>query len=223
MENSFPNAMKNWEHLPPEIRLMILEATTEQKSPGWSSLASVCKEWQAFIEKKNFRSLRLQVPCLDEFQRIVIRQRKLVQHIQLDIEGGPYARWNKPSPMCSIIEQATRKLSSILSTLEPDISLTVELNRHASDDDSHMVKLIYFSSDDGETSTHGVEGINSRWHDPGLIWFDELTIPGYIITLGLIEKKLPKGFLPKLRRNERYWIPAIPSPAHLPDSAAYHE
>lgn len=45
---------------------MVLEAITQQKHPGWASVASVCKEWQLSIEKQNFRRLKLQASCLDD-------------------------------------------------------------------------------------------------------------------------------------------------------------
>jgi hypothetical protein len=72
---------------------MILETITQQKFPGWASVASVCKEWQFPIEKQNFRRLKLQASCLDDFER-VIRQserRRLVRHIWLDVELPEYS------------------------------------------------------------------------------------------------------------------------------------
>ncbi|KAK6949064.1 hypothetical protein Daesc_009137 [Daldinia eschscholtzii] len=44
-----------WGSLPAEIRLMILEAVAHQKSPGWGSLASVCREWRAFLNEGIWR------------------------------------------------------------------------------------------------------------------------------------------------------------------------
>ena len=80
-----------WRSLPAEIRLTILETIAQQKHRGWASLASVCKDWQHVIEKQNFRLLKLQVSCLDGFERLVIRQRHLVQNIQLNIELPRYS------------------------------------------------------------------------------------------------------------------------------------
>jgi hypothetical protein len=75
----------SWASLPAEIRLMILEAIAQQKHPGWASLAAVCREWQLVIEKRNFHQLTLGLSCLDDFERLVVRQRTLVRHIWLDI------------------------------------------------------------------------------------------------------------------------------------------
>lgn len=79
-----------WESLSAELRLMILEIHTRQKNPGWASCAAVCKEWQLFIEKKNFHRMRLPASCLDEFKHMVIRQRDIVRHIQFIIELPEY-------------------------------------------------------------------------------------------------------------------------------------
>ena len=79
-----------WISLPAEIRLMILDAITQQKHPGWASSASVCKEWQLAIEKRNFHRLTLQVSCLGDFERLIVRQRNLVHHVRLDIELPTY-------------------------------------------------------------------------------------------------------------------------------------
>jgi hypothetical protein len=80
-----------WTSLPAEIRNMILEAITQQKHPGWASSASVCREWQLVIEKRNFYQLKLQASCLDDFERLIIRQRNLVHHIRFDVELPTYA------------------------------------------------------------------------------------------------------------------------------------
>lgn len=89
--NSIKTKTSSWMSLPAEIRFMILEAIAYQKCPGRDSFASVCKEWQLFIEKRSFYRLKLQVPCLDDFKYIVARQRELVHHIWLDIKLPKYS------------------------------------------------------------------------------------------------------------------------------------
>ncbi|OIW34919.1 hypothetical protein CONLIGDRAFT_626971, partial [Coniochaeta ligniaria NRRL 30616] len=51
-----------WRCLPTELRLMILEAITQQTGSDWASAAAVCKEWQHFIEKWKLHRLKLRVP-----------------------------------------------------------------------------------------------------------------------------------------------------------------
>ncbi len=72
-DNAFP-----WASLPAEIRLLIFEEISRQKHHGWALCAAVCKEWQVFIERKNFHQLALQTSCLDGLEQLVIRQRPLV-------------------------------------------------------------------------------------------------------------------------------------------------
>lgn len=139
-----------WLSLPAEIRLMILDFFTRQKSPGWASYAAVCKEWQFFIEKRNFHRLKLQGSCLDEFNRIVIRQRYLVHHIRLDIRLPKYScrscentetlLWE--SRKCSIIRDTIWTLFSILSTWDPASDLTLELKAYSPSDSEHWFKTI---------------------------------------------------------------------------------
>ena len=74
-----------------EIRLMILEEVAQQKHAGWASLASVCKEWQFVLAKANFCRLKLRPSCLDDFERLIVRQRHLVRHIQLEIDLPRYS------------------------------------------------------------------------------------------------------------------------------------
>ena len=55
-----------WTTLPAEIRLLILEAITQQKHPGWASSAAVCKEWQFVcpLYLARYRAAMLHVPML---------------------------------------------------------------------------------------------------------------------------------------------------------------
>ena len=183
LRNSVKTRITSWMFLPAEIRLMILEAITHQKYRGWASLASVCKEWQLFIEKRNFHRLKLQVSCLDEFQRTVIRQRELVHYIQLDIELQKYTcrcceleeseSWTSSNN--SVIRDGIWKLFSILSTWKPANALTLELNAHSPSDSEHWFKNFLFASDnegddEAATSLQEVGEICSRWHDPKHGW-----------------------------------------------------
>lgn len=66
--------MLPWASLLTEIRFMILQILT-QENRGLAAYASVCTEWQAIIEKKNFRRLKLRLSCLNDFEHMVIRQK----------------------------------------------------------------------------------------------------------------------------------------------------
>lgn len=198
-----------WLSLPAEIRLMILDFFTRQKSPGWASYAAVCKESQFFIEKRNFHRLKLQGSCLDEFNRIVIRQRYLVHHIRLDIRLPKYScrscentetlLWE--SRKCSIIRDTIWTLFSILSTWDPASDLTLQLKAYSPSDSEHWFKNHSFASNDDGTGVasstqDGDPGeISSKWHDPKHGWVNgqRVKTPPWL-TLFRLKQPRPLGF-----------------------------
>jgi hypothetical protein len=145
-----------WTALPLEIRLLIFDAITQQKHPGWASSAAVCKEWQFSIERENFGQLHLDVPCLDDFERITIQRQHLVHSISLDIELPCYTcrccqsyeseTWKNRNS--SIISKGIWKLFSVLSgwTLVKQKGLALELSAHSPSDSDHWFKHCRFSS-----------------------------------------------------------------------------
>ncbi|KAK4196598.1 hypothetical protein QBC40DRAFT_313184 [Triangularia verruculosa] len=127
----------HWDTLPAEIRLMILETATERKYPGckWSFLASVCKEWQLMVEKRNFERLNLRESCMKDFGRIIQRQRELVRHICFNVES-PDRCLSCGIPGCRRASSITfaiglHNLFGILSTWSLSKGLTLELNTYA--------------------------------------------------------------------------------------------
>lgn len=179
-ERMFRSAKKaragsSWASLPVEIRYMILEETSRPKHRGWASYAAVCKEWQVFIEGKNFRRLNLQASCLDKLEYMAVRQRDLVQYICLNIELPRYT-----CPRCrltesrsytprhdSIIRDATLKLFSVLSAWQPTGRLTLELNAYSPSDSEHWFKNYHFGLDE-DLIQH--QQATTRWHDPKHGW-----------------------------------------------------
>ncbi|OJD13110.1 hypothetical protein AJ78_06392 [Emergomyces pasteurianus Ep9510] len=170
----------SWASLPAEICLMILEEVSRQKYRGWASCAAVCKEWQALVERKNFRRLTLQVSCLDEFQYMVIRQRDLVQHICLNIELPQYTcrscqytesgSWSLREYY--IARNAMVKLYSVLSTWQPAGRLILEITACSPSDSQHWFKHYRFGpeNDYGGDFALSQDATTSRWHDPKHGW-----------------------------------------------------
>lgn len=158
---------------------MILEEISLQKCRGWSSCAAVCREWQNFVERKNFFRLKLKTTCLDELERIVVRQRDLVGFICLNIEFPRYTcRYCADSYMwtCSrgdntIVRGTLLKLFSILSTWQPAGRLLLELNAFSRSDSEHWFKNYYFGleHEDGGNLVLQQE-TTARWHDPDHGW-----------------------------------------------------
>ena len=172
-DSAFP-----WASLPAEIRLGILEEISRQKHRGWALCATVCKEWQAIIEPKNFYRLALQASGLDELESLVIRQRPLVQHIYLNIELPRYA-----CPTCrrnatmsnrssTIVKKAILRLFPILNTWQPTGRLILELNASSPSDSEHWFRNYCFGPEHEDTGHWTQQEKAIRWHDPKHGWVD---------------------------------------------------
>jgi len=155
---------------------MILKEASRQKHRGWASLAVVCKEWQAFIERKNFRRLDLQVPCLEALNHMVSRQKNLVQYICLNIELPRYTCRNcrsaesleRISEHSTITEDTMMKLFSALSAWQPTSRLTLELNAYSLSDSEHCFKNHHFGHNDGDLIRY--HRSPAALHDPKHGW-----------------------------------------------------
>lgn len=203
-------ASSSWASLPAEIRLMILGEISRQKHRGWASCATVCKEWQVFLEPKNFHRLQLQASCLEELEYMATRQSHLVQYICLDIELPRYTcrccrqpesrSWT--SRHSSIIRANILKLFSALSTWQPTGRLILELNAYSPSDSEHWFKNYHFGlehEDDGDLA-HQQEATTGR-HDPNHGWVNgqQVEAPRALAILRLfsplclsLPKKLPE-------------------------------
>lgn len=169
----------SWDSLPVEIRFMILEEISRQKHRGWTICAAVCKEWQIFVERKNFHRLTLQASCLQELEYMVIRQRDLVQYIYLNIELPRYTcrscqkveslSWIRSHS--STIRDTVLKLFSVLSTWQPTGRLILELNAYSPSDEEHWFKNYHFGlkhEDVGDLIQQ--DNATARLHDPSHGW-----------------------------------------------------
>ncbi|ROT36879.1 hypothetical protein SODALDRAFT_281540 [Sodiomyces alkalinus F11] len=175
-------ASSSWDSLPWEIRLQILGQISRQKHRGWAaSCAAVCKEWQTFVEPRNFYRLNLRVSCLEEFKHMVVRQRHLVQHVRLNIELPRYGcracRWYA-STSCmihhsTVVGEAIQQLFSNLSTWKPTGRLVLELNAFSTSDAEHWFKFTVDHTERGYDDDRDSEKPLKRtlqWHDPRHGW-----------------------------------------------------
>lgn len=165
---------------------MILELLTQHQR--LCMYATVSKEWQIMIEKKTFHRLKLKQSCLDDFERLVKRQRGLVRHVWLNIELKRYTcrccrQWESMTwthQNNKIIVPAIAKLFSILSTWKPaKEGLTLELNAYSPSDPEHWFKNCYFGAS-GEDEILGSEypsqDNTAGIHDPEHGWRDGVQV-----------------------------------------------
>ncbi len=156
---------------------MILEEISRQKHPGWASFASVSKEWQRVIAKENLGRLRLEVSCLDDFERLMVRQRHLIRNIQFEIELPRYSCGRCIRRASADTQQGEKaafgyglwRLFTILSTWKKSSKingLTLDLNAYSPSDSEHWFKNYYFSSH----ARGNDDDDNCKWNDPGHGW-----------------------------------------------------
>ncbi|KAK1972162.1 hypothetical protein LY78DRAFT_743255 [Colletotrichum sublineola] len=149
---------------------MVLSTMTYQKHPGWTSLASVCREWQHALEKVKFYKLKLGVSCIDDFGSLISpRKRDIIHHICLEIELPRYTaaccskprpkRWSEgrlkrrskrispPENANSIVGNGIWRLFSILSTWRRAAHLALEITAYSPSDCEHWFKNICLSTD----------------------------------------------------------------------------
>lgn len=74
----------SWTSLPAEIRHLIFEELIRKGNVAYC--ASVCREWQAAIEKHNFSSLHITVDDIPTFKQTAPRTSSLIQYVWYSIE-----------------------------------------------------------------------------------------------------------------------------------------
>ncbi|KAF4448086.1 Oxoglutarate iron-dependent oxygenase protein [Fusarium austroafricanum] len=82
-------SVPGWSKLPQDIREIILNFLADEQH-GKANFASVCKEWQEVVEKKNFHQLKLSQHHLKALATLSPPRRARVRHIWLNIEFQPY-------------------------------------------------------------------------------------------------------------------------------------
>ncbi|KAH7033597.1 uncharacterized protein B0I36DRAFT_362243 [Microdochium trichocladiopsis] len=146
----------SWTALPIEIRDTILGYVTSEKYTGWSTLAYVSRDWQAHIEKINFRSIRLRQQCLDCFARICSAPRipRLIRHIHLIVElrrySAEHAEWLDAVPTFApsrIVDVSVKELLKILSSWEKSGDLTLELHAYSPSDEENWFRPLLLNSE----------------------------------------------------------------------------
>lgn len=180
LQTTSPPHVPAWSSLPPELRQMILEVLARQTS-GWGACASVCREWQATLEKESFRRLKLQTSCLDDMGTMVRRRREhLVRHVWLNIDLRPYTcrsctklesdSWHHSNTR--VVRRAIVKLFSILSRwpVTEGAELTLELSIQSPSDKEHYFKNLHFGGGDEHEHLIPKRSGNQNFYDSKHGW-----------------------------------------------------
>ncbi|PNP44308.1 hypothetical protein TGAMA5MH_03914 [Trichoderma gamsii] len=159
--------MANWYSIPPEIRNIILDQVfqTGAACRNLGACAAVCREWQTYIEPRNFRRLVLNHSCVADFGRIVQKRKWMVQHIWLRIELPRYRCTTCRLPETpkqkrrnnQIFTKALFQLLQILGSwqgdsmsrlgLEDNIGPVLELSVHSPSDMKHRFDVFALDKD----------------------------------------------------------------------------
>lgn len=145
--------MPDWLSLPPEVRAIILKLLIHHDKIA--PYATVSKEWQSVIEKKNFGHLKLHPSSLDSLERLAEQQQGLFKHIWLNIELKRYT-----CRSCRRIEALTsiyannkimaEAIMGLYFTLanwkQNGRGLTLELNAYSQSDSEHWFQGCYFGA-----------------------------------------------------------------------------
>ncbi|KAJ3539514.1 hypothetical protein NM208_g5457 [Fusarium decemcellulare] len=143
-----------WAALPPEIKLSIIQTLLLQEGSS-GVYAAVCQQWRDYIEERNFCRLKIRAACLEELQRMVVRQRELVKHVWIQIEIGPYTcricpyeeSFSAYRENNLIIRRALFRAFKILSKWPSSLELTLELSVICPSDARHWFHTCYFGAD----------------------------------------------------------------------------
>ncbi|KAL2015916.1 hypothetical protein VTK56DRAFT_4554 [Thermocarpiscus australiensis] len=180
----------SWDGLPREIRLLILEALT-QDGCTLGRLATVSREWQTDLERYNFARIKLTPSRLVDFGSMIHRNRALVRYIWFCLELDDYDCTTCAPAHATLTEleeafaigdtdhcpitTAFQSLFSILSTWEPKGGLMLDISIYSPSDSEHWFKYLTFLPDTPSAEMlagGGVEQtiLNKVYHDPQHGW-----------------------------------------------------
>jgi hypothetical protein len=162
---STPLGKKQWDGLPGDIRLLILEALM-QDGCILAHMATVSREWQAVLERYNFARIRLTPSRLADFSSMMHRNRTLVRYIWFCLELDDYdctkctpaqerfATEDEWVEACAVIDTdhcpittAFQNLFSTLSTWDHNGFLTLDISIYSPSDSKHWFKYLTFMPD----------------------------------------------------------------------------
>lgn len=146
-----------WHYLPAEVRLLVLEVLVQHAGCSLAGFATVSREWQPVIERRNFARIKLTSSRLADFGSIIHRNRTLVRYIWFCLELREYDcaqcapedpdMWGVSNMDNIMITTAFRDLFSTLSAWEPNGSLLLDISVHSPSDSEHWFKYLTFAPD----------------------------------------------------------------------------
>ncbi|KAI1259559.1 hypothetical protein F5Y18DRAFT_294584 [Xylariaceae sp. FL1019] len=152
----------NWDELPTEIQLRILEILVHTKGCKMAALATVSRHWQAQLEQYIFSRITLTPSRLEKFSSMIRRNQSLVRYIWLCLELDSYDCTKCVPSTTEAMEEdfyiintangcpitATfEKLFLSLSMWDCHGHLTLDISIHSPSDSEHWFKYLSFVPD----------------------------------------------------------------------------
>lgn len=164
-----------WSQLPSEVKYMILEALTGDKSCKLSNAAVVSREWQAVIEPHIFAYVRVTSQRIAQLNAMTQRNRHHVRYIWFCIELERYdcrecGSFNPRALRTSdndnkLILESFQALFTALATWEPNGSLTLDISLYSKSDNEHAIKYLTFMPDVTGYQLEPMSIVGSEEHD----------------------------------------------------------
>ncbi|KAF5007702.1 hypothetical protein FDECE_5950 [Fusarium decemcellulare] len=154
-------SIRGWETLPAEVRLLIIEALSNECRGHLALYASNIREMASSLDGK-----------FDKLGKIAATHRNLIKHIWLDVELHEYTcrscQEKESSGVSEINGRSMRKAITYLFTTMKDWApagdLTLEITAHSPSDSKHWFKELGFGNEDPDSQP--------GWHDPKHGWAD---------------------------------------------------
>jgi hypothetical protein len=220
--------MISWHCLPPEMRLLILEALL-QDGCNLAGFATVSREWQTIIERHNFSRIKLTSSRVADFGSMVHRNRSLVRYIWFCMELQKYdctecdpqnpESWGVSYVDNALITTAFQDLFSTLSVWEPDGSLLLDISVHSPSDSEHWFKYLTFEADVA-SDTCGLDEhaeqstlVKASDHHHGWIAGSRYSIPTSAAINKLFDEIMGEGPFDDEEEEGQWWqqLPLVPA------------
>jgi hypothetical protein len=208
-----------WSQFPSEIKYMILEALTGDKSCKLSNAAVVSREWQAVLEPHIFAYIRVTSQRIAQLNAMTQRNRHHVRYIWFCIELERYdcldcdpfdSRALQTSKIENkLILKSFRSLFTALSMWEPNGSLTLDIGLYSKSDNEHAFKYLTFMPD---AAGHQIEPLSIAGSEEPDKHRWETTVSGFIPPQRSLERLFEHVWLP-VQDERRCWAqtPNVPA------------
>jgi hypothetical protein len=144
----------SWHNLPVHARQRIIDIVS-QTDGSLAPYATVSREWQPVVERRNFSYIKLTMPRIEEFDLMTTRTQDYVQYIWLclELQESAPSEGDSGRPVMSdadghAVGTAFSKVLHTLSPWTPRASLVLDISVHSRSDATGWFQHLTFEPDD---------------------------------------------------------------------------